>query len=142
MLHAEWMLVDDVPHLIECAGRLPGDRIHRLIDAAYGTSLVGALVEVLAGQEVAIGAAGSAAAVLFLVAEPGAVADVRGIETARGLDGVTEVHVGVGAGGVVEELTSSWQRPGHVVAVGPDPAAAHARATRAAAAIRISTVPA
>ncbi len=50
VLHSEWILVDgEHPHLIECAGRLPGDCIDLLVDLAHGGSLVRSWVEVLRG---------------------------------------------------------------------------------------------
>ena len=49
ILHAEWIYDEDGPVLIECAGRVPGDSITFLIDAAYGGNLIRSLTALLAG---------------------------------------------------------------------------------------------
>jgi biotin carboxylase len=140
ILHAEWILVDGRPHLVECAARLPGDGIVTLIDLAYGGSLVRGLLDVLAGEtpapaRTAIGGS----AIRFLVAEPGTVTSIDGEDAARSLSGVHEVHIGVSPGGTVGTTTNSWDRAGHVIATGADGPAAARLAERAAALIRIRT---
>ncbi|HEY0932171.1 MAG TPA: ATP-grasp domain-containing protein, partial [Trebonia sp.] len=139
-LHAEWILVEGEPHLVECAGRLPGDEIVPLIDLAYGGSLVADLVTVLSGRPVARPAVPArAAAVCFLTAGPGLVTRVQGQSAARAIAGVTDVRVTAHPGDRVADLTSSWDRVGRVIAVGPAPDAAASAAASAATAIRVST---
>jgi biotin carboxylase len=139
ILHAEWMLDEQGPALIECAARMPGDSIGLLIDAAYGGSLVRSMVALLAGQEPAPPrAAAMAAAIRFITAQPGEVAAVSGLETAQRAFGVVRACVTVAPGDRVGELRSSWDRVGEVLAVGLDPAEAGARAAQSAAAIRVS----
>jgi biotin carboxylase len=132
-LHAEWMLPDgSTPRLVECAGRLPGDSITDLIDLAYGGSIVADLTAVLEGRRPARSPrARRGAAIRFLTAAPGVVRSVLGVETAKHQDGVHEVEVDVGPGTTVGPVTSSWDRAGHVVAVGPTARAAEHRAVTA-----------
>ena len=51
VLHAEWILADGGPHLVECAARMPGDNIKDLIDLAYGGDLIADYVRVLEGSD-------------------------------------------------------------------------------------------
>ncbi|MFJ3926411.1 ATP-grasp domain-containing protein [Streptomyces sp. NPDC090022] len=154
VLHSEWILHEGRPHLVECAGRLPGGGITALIDLAYDTDILAALLAVLDGSDTGHGpGAGGAvplppltavrgAAVRFLRAAAGQVADVRGAEPARLAPGVHELHLAVAPGHTVHTVTSSWQRAGYVIATGPDAAAAARNAEAAAALVTIETTPA
>ncbi|MEU7907473.1 ATP-grasp domain-containing protein [Actinoplanes sp. NPDC049118] len=140
ILHAEWILTDDGPALIECAGRSPGDRIVDLIDLSYGTRLRLALIELLAGSPPPLPAGPSGgAAIRFLSAAPGVVERIDGEEQARELPGVRELRVGVAAGAVARVWRSSLDRHGYVIATGDDGAQADSRAQAAAGTIRIVT---
>jgi biotin carboxylase len=133
ILHAEWILLDGHPHLIECAGRIPGDRIPLLIDLAYQASLMGAYLSLLEGDTPVLNAEPlQAAAVRFLSASPGVLRQVLGVGMASKSPGVHEVHLDVVPGAEVRPLINSWSRLGNVVAVGRDAAEAQANATTAA----------
>ncbi|KGM13849.1 ATP-grasp domain-containing protein [Cellulomonas bogoriensis] len=143
MLHAEWVLVDGVPHLIECAGRPPGDHILDLVDLAYGTRLTQTWVTTLAGApQGPPPPARRAAAIRFLTARPGVISSVTGADEAGAAPGVQTVEVTCTVGDRVGELTSSWDRCGSVIAVGDDPATATARAEQAAALLEVQVTPA
>lgn len=139
ILHAEWILLDDHPHLVECAGRIPGDRIPLLIDLAYQTSLMGAYLSLLEGDAPVLNPEPppQAAAVRFLSAPPGVLQKVLGVDMASKSPGVHEVRLDVTPGAEVRPLTSSWSRLGHVVAVGRDSAEALDNATAAASLVDI-----
>ncbi|MBI1758462.1 MAG: ATP-grasp domain-containing protein [Actinobacteria bacterium] len=148
VLHAEWVLTGDRPHLIECAGRLPGDHIPALIDLAYGgDGLMADLFALLAGggpRPARVARRG--AAIRFLpTPEPdvpeAVVRSVTGTGEAERLDGVQEVVVTLVEGAPVNGVTNSWQRGGHVVAVGPTPSEAARTAERAAALVAITVGP-
>ncbi|MGC4804628.1 ATP-grasp domain-containing protein [Micromonospora sp. DT233] len=139
-LHAEWILVDGRPHLVECAGRLPGDDIVPLIDLAYGGSLVADLVTVLSGRSpVRPDRAVRGAAVRFLTAEPGLVTTVRGTDAARATPGVVDLRVTAAPGDRVGALESSWDRVGRVLATGPDAGSAARAAADAAGRLVLGT---
>jgi biotin carboxylase len=141
ILHAEWILTADGPALVECAGRCPGDHLIDLIDLAYGAKVRLTLIDLLAGRPTVLPAEPlQAAAIRFLTAEPGTVTSVTGTDRARELPGVRDVAVDVDLGSVIGSWTSSWDRPGHVLVTGTDPAAAQHAALTAAAAVRIATV--
>jgi biotin carboxylase len=140
VLHAEWILTEDGPGLVECAGRAPGDLIFELIRRAYGANPYTALVALLAGRPVKLRAvAERSAAIHFLSAPSGSVTAVDGVQAARRRRGVEGVEVAVGPGDVVPPLRSSWDRCGHVIATGPTASRASSRAAAAASAIRIRT---
>ncbi|WP_078849446.1 ATP-grasp domain-containing protein [Streptomyces sp. NRRL F-5126] len=138
ILHSEWILADGRPHLVECAGRLPGGAITVLVDLAYGTDILANLLRVLEGR----GPAGPiaprcAAAVRFLTAAPGTVTSVAGAQEAAAVPGVEEVHVSVEPGATVRAITSSWERAGFVVATAPSSADAASTAERARSLITV-----
>jgi biotin carboxylase len=140
VVHAEWICPSLVPHLVECAGRLPGDGIAVLIDLAYGGRLGRDLLTLLAGRALARpDRATGGAAVQFLLPAPGVVTAVDGIERARQLPGVQGIDLNLRPGDVVVPMRSSTDRVGSVLATGPDAGTAQRRAADAAAAIRITT---
>jgi biotin carboxylase len=142
IVHCEWILVDGRPHLVECAGRLPGDGIMDLIAAAYGFSPYRTLVRLLRGARVRFPAGPRrGAAVWFLTAEPGCVARIDGVERAGALPGVFEVDMDVDVGATVSPVRSSGDRVGCVSAVGSDAVAALEAARFAATTIQVVTEP-
>lgn len=140
VLHSEWILVDGRPHLVECAGRLPGGGITVLIDLGYDTHILKLLLGVLEGTgPVEQLPCVTGAAVRFLVAPAGLVEETAGVDEAVDSEGVHEVHLGTAPGAVVRPTTSSWERAGYVIATGADAAEAARRAGDAAARITIRT---
>ncbi len=141
LLHSEWLLADDhTPHLVECAARLPGDSIDTLIDLSYGGSLLGDLLSTLGGGEVSPSRSlVGGAAIRFIAAAPGVVRSITGIDEANAVPGVREVDVSVEVGDRIGLVTHSWNRSGHVLAVGRDGVEAAERAERAVACIVIET---
>ncbi|HWG99967.1 MAG TPA: ATP-grasp domain-containing protein [Pilimelia sp.] len=139
VLHAEFMVDQAGPTLVECAGRIPGDSIVFLIDAAYGGELIRHLVALLAGSPPALTPrAAMASAIRFLAADtPGVVRDVAGVADAAARPGVLRAAVTVAPGDHVNALRSSWDRIGEVMTIGTTPAEAAQRADQAATAIRV-----
>ncbi|MET9114448.1 ATP-grasp domain-containing protein [Streptomyces longwoodensis] len=140
ILHAEWILTDEGPTLVECAGRCPGDYLVDLIDLAYGTRVRLTLIDLLAGRPVTLPrSAERTSAIRFLAAEPGTVTGITGLDEAQRLPGVHVAEVDVEAGQEVRPWASSWDRAGHVIATGPDADTTRRRVLDADAAIRIAT---
>ncbi|MEU5178848.1 ATP-grasp domain-containing protein [Streptomyces longwoodensis] len=140
ILHAEWILTDEGPTLVECAGRCPGDYLVDLIDLAYGTRIRLTLIDLLAGRPVTLPrSAERTSAIHFLAAEPGTVTGITGLDEAQRLPGVHVAEVDVEAGQEVRPWASSWDRAGHVIATGPDADTTRRRVLDADAAIRIAT---
>jgi biotin carboxylase len=142
ILHAEWIIRDGTPHLLECAARLPGDYLPLLLALAYDSDLVRGFLDVLEGRAPSMAEApAQAAAIRYLEAAPGTVREIRGLAAAQDLPGVIGVWMSVAPGDTVPEVTSSWSRAGEVVVVGADREEAAARALAAAAAVRVVTDP-
>ncbi|MGW0858425.1 hypothetical protein [Streptomyces sp. NPDC002690] len=148
ILHAEWVLTRGRPHLIECAGRLPGDRIHTLIDLAYGgDGILRDLFSLMAGGgPVPARPALRGAAVAFLPlpaapCEDAVVTAVTGADRAGALPGVEELVVAVAPGAAVGAVTNSWQRAGYAIATGTGPAEAARTAEKAAALVTLTAGP-
>lgn len=140
MLHAEWILRDGLPHLIECAGRPPGDRIIRLIDLAYQGSLIDDYFGLLAdaGEPTTPSAPKGGAAITFVCPPQGVVTAVSGLAESRQSPGVVEAESTLAVGDSTVLITSSWKRRGHVLAVGEDSAQAARRAADALNLIKVS----
>jgi biotin carboxylase len=140
ILHAEWILTEAGPTLVECAGRCPGDYLIDLIDLAYDTRIRVTLIDLLAGRPVVLPRSSQrTSAIRFLAAAPGTVAEIAGLDTAAALPGVHAAEVDVKVGQEVRPWASSWDRAGHVIATGPDAAATQRRVLDADAAIKITT---
>ncbi|GEK22855.1 ATP-grasp domain-containing protein [Cellulomonas xylanilytica] len=127
VLHSEWILVDGRPHLVECAGRLPGDHIDVLIDLAYPGSLLSDYIALLSRRSTPGRREATATASIRFLDLPGGVVDaVDGVHEATVLDDVVEVEVDVVPGDRVRSLASSWDRVGHVIVRSADAASASA----------------
>jgi biotin carboxylase len=142
ILHAEWMVGDDGPALVECAGRCPGDRIMDLIDLAYGTNLRLAVLELLRGKTPKLpDHPVRHATIRYLRPKPGVVTSISGIAEARELAGVRHVDVSVEVGDTVVQWRSSYDRPGFVLAALPEAESVRSSAEEAARTVRIETRP-
>jgi biotin carboxylase len=142
VLHSEWIIHEGAPHLIECAGRLPGDNITALISRAWGFDFVGAWVELMSGRLPRLPSEPQHASAIWFLAppEPGTLRAVTGIAEAAGLPGTVEVEVGASSGDILAGLSSSWSRIGHVVATGDSAPEALRTAQCAAGLIEIDVV--
>ena len=134
VVHCEWILSGERPYLVECAGRMPGDGIVDAIDRAWSVELLRAYYDLLAGRSPAPlpDEPAGAAAVRFLLAGPGTVTGVQGVDEAAGSEGVFLAAVTAQPGDRLAELRSSWDRCGIVMAAGENPRQALRRADAAA----------
>jgi biotin carboxylase len=141
--HTELILTADGPRVVEAHSRRGGDRINELVRLVHGVDLEEATYRLAAGTELLPAAhpAEGAAAIRFLLAEPGVVTEVTGIEAAEAVEGVVAVEVQVDIGDTVHELRWSEDRCGHVLVRAADTASAERLARRAAALIHIDTEP-
>ena len=140
--HTEMKVHRGCATVIELGARLGGDRIaSHLVPLATGVDLVEASVRVALGTAPDLEeTAHRAAAIRYLTASPGCVAEVRGVESARALPGVECLDVEVKTGDLVRLIRSSNDRPGWVIAVGDSSPEAIQRAEAARDAISIVTV--
>lgn len=112
-LHCEWIVSEDLPYLVECAGRMPGDLIIELIEHCYPVDVARAYYQVMMGQPVSVDLPTTAkygGAVWFLTVEPGEVVSVEGHDEAMAVPGIISCNVVVHPGDRTHELRSSWDR--------------------------------
>jgi biotin carboxylase len=130
--------------LFETAARLGGGFDADVTRLASGVDLYDRLLGVAFGDVVlerqgVVGPVRRAAIAKFLVARPGTVRGVRGIEDARAIRGVDDVQAFVGVGGRVWPLTDSAKRAAYALAHGATRSEATARADEALARVSIDT---
>jgi biotin carboxylase len=129
----------------ELAARLGGGHDAELCLAALGVDLNGLALAAALGEEIEPEALEpveqvGGACVKFLVAPPGELESVDGLEEAEAGDGVLDLRVYRGPGHVFGELRRGSDRAGAVIAVGDSAAEALERAQRAADSLRFNTV--
>ncbi|HLJ08300.1 MAG TPA: ATP-grasp domain-containing protein [Acidimicrobiia bacterium] len=140
--HTEIRLTPAGPRVVESHTRPGGDRIIELVEAAYGIDLerytVSWPVDLVAELDQAP-APRQAAATRFVLAEPGTVERVDGLEAVRAEPDVVLADLNLRPGDEVRPLAWSWDRPGQVVVTAPTTERAVARAEELAGRIRIVT---
>jgi biotin carboxylase len=130
--------------LFETAARLGGGFDADVTRLASGVDLYDRLLGVAFGdaaleRQGVVGPVRRAAIAKFLVARPGAVRAVRGLDEARAIRGVDDVQAFVGAGGRVWPLTDSAKRAAYALAHGATRTEANARADEALELVSIDT---
>ena len=143
--YSQVMLGDRRCSLLETAARLGGGFDADVTRLASGVDLYDRLLGVATGdgaleRQGAVGAPHAGAIAKFLIARPGEVRAVQGLEEARATEGVDDAMVFVPVGGRVHPLTDSAKRAGYVLAHGAGRAEATARADAALARIDVDTV--
>ncbi|MEO3778479.1 ATP-grasp domain-containing protein [Micromonospora sp. B11E3] len=125
--HTEMRIGPDGPVVIESHNRIAGDAIPELVEGAYGVDLTTyalgwpfGLVPELSGRP----RERAAACTRFLVAEPGRIGSVEGVEDAGRLPDVLTVRMSAHPGDVIRELRDNWDRLGLVAVTAPDPESA------------------
>lgn len=145
-MKADLVLGEDGFRVLEIAPRLHGPKgtLH-LLPLAEGTAPLAAALRVLAGDELdprELAPARSRAALFrTLVAPPGVLRAIRGLERARALPGVERVDLLVAPGARVAPARDATGAAGHVFATGRDAAEARARARAAAAELAFDVEP-
>jgi biotin carboxylase len=141
---AQVLLGDEGPLLAKLSARVGGGHDAELCRAALGVDLndlavAAALGEDVQAQQLVAVAGVGGACVRFLVAPPGTLREVRGVEEAFAVDGVRGVRVYRKPGHVFRPLRRASDRAGAILATGDTPAQALEAADRAAAQIRFVT---
>lgn len=130
------------PQVVELAARLGGGHDAELAERVTGFPLNRATIAAALGEDPpSAGEAphDAAAVTRFLVAAPGELRSVSGVEDAQGVDGVQYVRVYRRAGDRIEPLRHGPDRAGAILAVGDTREEALERAERAAALVRFET---
>jgi len=141
------LLGGEGPLVAKLSARVGGGHDAELCRVALGVDENALAVAVALGEEVqphqlapAVHVGG--ACVRFLVAPPGRLREVRGLEEAFAVDGVRGIRVYRQPGHVFRKLRRASDRAGAILASGDTRAAAAAAAARAASRIRFATSPA
>jgi biotin carboxylase len=139
--YTQVVLGHDGPKVMELAARLGGGHDAELCDAALGVDLNGLALSAALGEplEVPRPEPRGGAVVRFLVAPPGSLESVRGIEEATAQEGVLDARVYRRRGWVFPPLRRGSDRAGFVLATGNSRDDALAKADRAAELIRFET---
>ncbi|WP_033307852.1 ATP-grasp domain-containing protein [Streptomyces iakyrus] len=143
-VHCEWIVVEGEPHLVECAGRMPGGNIVKLIELAWKVDITREYLAVMRGAAPSAALPehpADGAASWFLSAQPGEVVQVDGLPKAVDSPGVVSVDLMVDVGSRVRAPRSGRDRVGCVVAADRTGAGARERARDAAALIDIRVRP-
>jgi biotin carboxylase len=139
--YTQVLLGPDGPRVGELAARLGGGHDAELCRVALGVDLNGAALSAALGEEVALSALApvakvGGACVRFLVAPPGQLRDVLGVQEAFALEGIRGIRIYRRPGHRFGELRRGADRAGAVLAVGDSRQEALERADRAEAMIR------
>jgi biotin carboxylase len=131
----------DGPRVGELAARLGGGHDAELCRVALGVDLNGASLSAALGEEIPVSALSPVAkvgggCVRFLVAPPGELREVSGVEEAFALEGIRGIRIYRRPGHRFGELRRGADRAGAVLAVGDTRQEALERADRAQAMIR------
>jgi biotin carboxylase len=144
--YSQVVLTEAGPVLFETAARCGGGFDADVTRLVSGVDFYDRLVGVALGDaalELAPPAlpAAPAAAVRFLVATPGVVQAVEGLDEARGLPHTHEADVFVREGDTVQPLTDGAKRAGYVLVTGASRSEAIARSLEAASRIHVKVAP-
>jgi biotin carboxylase len=119
LVHLEFRLAESGPTIMEVAVRTPGDFIMEVLGLTYGVDLFEMTLRVALGLTLPDPPSDPVryAASCWLVAPPGVVTAVHGLDEVRAHTGVHHAEIEVTAGAVVEPLRSWRERVGSVVVV-------------------------
>jgi biotin carboxylase len=129
--HVEVKLTARGPRIVEGHCRRGGDRINDLLRLVFGVDLEALTVRWALGRAQPLlqsPAASGGAAICYATPGQGEVLAVDGTDAVAALPGIKDVQVTLGVGQRLGPLRWSLDRPAHVIATGPDPAAALAAA--------------
>lgn len=139
--HTEIRVCNDGPRILEIGPRLGGGYISsHLVQLSTGVDLVRVAISLALGECLDMEVARrQGAAIRFLTPNPGRIQIIQGVDEARVSEGVHVVQVDVGIGDLVQPLTDSRARVGHVIATGEDAATAIRNADNAKGLIHVDT---
>lgn len=115
--HTEIIVTENGPKVVEIGARLGGDRITSdLVPLSTGVDLVGACINVSLGEPPDIKKIFSKYSIIkYLKMREGTLMSINGVEQAKKIQGVKEVHVGYPIGMKFESIKNSLNRPGYVI---------------------------
>lgn len=143
--HVEVKLTSRGPRIVEGHCRRGGDRLNDLVRLVFGVDMEALTVAWALGRTEPIAQAPApdgAAAIHFVSAGQGEVLAIDGADSVRAQPGIVDVQISFGVGERIGPVRWSLDRPGCVIATGPDPVAAAAAARAGAERIQFALKPA
>lgn len=138
--HTEVKVTKSGIKIVEIATRLGGDRIPELVELALGVDLWTAGISIALGERPDITIKkNKGAAIYFITAEIGEIAQINGIEETRELQYVQDVSIECRKGDMVHRLENSSDRLGEVIVMGDSAEQAEKNALTALNKINIIT---
>ncbi len=118
--HVEIILTENGPKLVELGARMGGDCITtHLVPLSTGIDMVKATIQIALGEMPNIEPKfNKGSAIRFLKAPCGTIAEIRGIDEAKDIAGVTEITLTKNVGDKSGSIDSSNDRLGYVIAQG------------------------
>lgn len=117
ILHAEWKLNNGIPYLIECAGRIPGDYICRLISLAYNINFYEETCNIYLGLfSESIRKPIRYAMNRYFTAKEGKLSEIHGKEKLD-TESVVQYNINYSVGEDIPVVKSSWDRIGNFIMV-------------------------
>jgi biotin carboxylase len=139
--HAELILTEKGPVLVEIAARLGGGYINTdLVPLALGVDMVRSIIDVALDREPDLEATRQrAAAIRFIIPEPGVVSVVTGIDEVKSLDGIARVVCDYAPGDAVPTVRDATGRRCYVIGSAPDVPAVQRLIEKATSTLRVQT---
>lgn len=118
--HAEIMLTENGPKMVEIGARMGGDCITtHLVPLSTGVDMIRATIEIACGEAPDLDAkCQQGAAIRYFNVPCGVITAIEGVDKARTIDGVQEIQFTKTVGDTVGTIGSSTDRVGFVIAKG------------------------
>ena len=142
--HTEMKLTSRGPRIVESHNRLGGDEIGRMVLEACGVDMVASSLAWAFGKAGAVPATPiprKAVAIRFFTPAPGRVQRIHGVDEVRANPAVVDVVLQVEPGGRIDEVRSSRDRSGYLIAQAPTSRAALDLCQQLANQVQIVTTP-
>lgn len=116
--HAEIIVTDNGPKIVEIGARMGGDHIAtHLVPLSTGIDMVKACIEIALGEKPSLMPKwNKGSAIRYIETGTGIVSDILGINNAEAIPGVIQVSIVCDVGEYVGEIKSSIDRAGFVIA--------------------------
>lgn len=140
-IHAEMVLTENGPSIMEIAARIGGDNIMKLVKYATGIYIPELVIEQSLNYEIneILKKKTAGSVIKYLTPKPGKVVAIKGIQEAKANESLIDMHIEVSIGDYVKPLVSSEERIGYIIAKGKDGKAAYKAACEIENGIKIIT---
>jgi len=116
--HVEMILTNEGPKMVELGARMGGDCITtHLVPLSTGIDMVARTIKLVCGEKINVEKEfNKGSAIRYFVTKPGVIKNIENVEEARNIEGVKELSLVYNIGDRVEEIGSSTDRVGFVIA--------------------------